>query len=123
MRKSLAAQLQGLDFDHPFTIDVNGDVQDVPNEWAPNVCHSETDDIEIDDPAWEGAIEGCTGQYSYTGHVMHSSEFIGGSLARYIIDTNDAGTVFAIVAVEVTPDDEDEEPEPAGWTIVRKNGA
>lgn len=118
MATPLGKDIQSLDFDHPFTIDADGNVHDAPGEFAPSVYHS--DDIEIDDAAWSGAIRGMTGQYGYAGHVMHPSEFIGDAIARELFENNDAGTVFAVVTVEVWPTDDDPGPDPAGWTIVRK---
>jgi len=140
----------------------DGTLSDAHGVYAPEVYHSETDDIEIDGVAgrrgetWE-ALYGYTGQYSYNGAVMHSSEFLGGGLADDILST--PGTYVVVVVnvepyvafphewsdsgvrcircgligngsdngsceshvrynVELTLDD-DEDPEPAGWAILR----
>jgi len=80
------------DFDHPFTVSDDGTLSDAHDVYAPEVYHSDTDDIEIDGIAgrtgkvWE-ALHGYTGQYSYNGAVMHASEFLGGALADDILAT------------------------------------
>ena len=161
---STHAELQAIaDFDHPFTVSDDGTLSDAHDVYAPEVYHSETDDIEIDGIAgrrgetWE-ALYGYTGQYSYNGAVMHSSEFLGGGLADDILST--PGTYVVVVvecesvvtyphewspsgarcvrtgcnvvgagpgdgSCESHPDydaelvDDDEDPEPAGWAILR----
>lgn len=42
---------------------------------------------------WE-LLTGFTGQYSYNGPAMHPSEYIGGGLARHILDTPGLYTVL-----------------------------
>ena len=103
------------DFDHPFTVAADGSLDHAEGTYAPDVFNSETNDIDIDGPAWE-ALTGYTGQYSYSGAVMHPSEYLGGRLAQDILAT--PGT-YVVVAVECYPTDGDPEPEPAGWAILR----
>lgn len=118
----LAEVMQRQDFDHVWYLDEYGSVADAPgNIWAPSVFNCDTNDVDIDGRGvWE-CVTGMTGQYSYHGAVMHASEYIGGGMAEevaHIADRGDGERVyFAVVAVEVYPDEEDEEPEPAGWTI------
>ena len=119
---TLATAIQTVDFDHPFMI-VDGLVADAPgNVYAPYVYHSETDDIDIEQLPGDGwqAIKGFTGQYSYHGSVMHPSEYIGDAIADHLREIADENreTVFVIVSVDVLPDDEDDDPEPAGWTVL-----
>lgn len=71
-----------------------------PVSYAPEVYHSETNDIEIQGDGWQ-ALTGYTGQYGYDGAVMHPSEYIGGTLADDILAT--AGT-YVVVAVECYPE-------------------
>lgn len=117
---SLRAQIQKQDFDHPFTIS-QGDVYAAPvGFYAPSVWHDETNDIDIDDHRNWTAITGFTGQYSYSGAVMHASEQVSRDIADHLAELaeDNPSTVFAIVTVEVHADEDDEDPEPAGWTIV-----
>lgn len=118
-----AEDLQRLmDFDHPVTVRANGTVTDaVEGVYAPEVYHVEGErhphDVEVQSDEWETFSVGYTGQQSYNGAVMHASEYIDGQLANDILD--EPGT-YVVVAVEVMPDDDDPEPMPAGWTILRR---
>lgn len=110
--------LQDLaDFDHVFEVDETGALHSVAGEYAPEVFHSETSDIEIMGGGWE-ALTGFTGQHGYRGAVLHSSEYVGGGLADHILAT--PGT-YVTVVVQVLPEDADgEEGEVAGWAVLRK---
>lgn len=59
---------------------------------------------------------GWSGQYCYSGPIMHASEYVGGALADHIRETD--GYWVAVVA-EVYPYDEDD-PEPAGWVLLHR---
>jgi hypothetical protein len=118
----LARRIDKLDFDHPFMIR-NGTVTDAPaNTYAPTVTHDADNDISIDQlpgNTWQ-AISGFTGQYSYNGAVMHSSEGVSDAIAEFLAEVaSDApGTVFAVVTVA---DDEDDDA--IGWTVVYRESA
>ena len=103
-----------IEFDQTFTIK-DGVILDSA-EYAPSVWHDDVNDVEIESQYWEAFSVGYTGQYGYKGAVMHASEQLSGKLERDIISTN--GT-YALVAVEVFPDEDDECPEPAGWMILK----
>jgi hypothetical protein len=98
-----------MDFDRVIRIDGAGRIEDVPGVWAPNLF-----DGELDDPAWEFASTGYTGQYGYNGPVMHDSESIGGRLE---LDILAHPGVYAAVAAYY--EDEDGETVVEGWAIVR----
>lgn len=100
------------EFDHPFTVGEGGSLADARDVYAPEVYHDPDGDIEIISDEWE-ALTGFTGQYSYNGAVMHASEYLGGGLARHVLDN--PGT-YVVVAVEVL----DDHDHPAGWAILRK---
>lgn len=103
--------LRNVEFDCPFRVGHSGTVyEDVPNVYAPEVYHSDTDDVEVADDRWE-PLTGYTGQYSYSGAVMHPSETLGGHLADDILTTPG---VYVLVVVEVLDEDE-----PAGWAVLR----
>ena len=104
------AELQTIaEFDHPFTVAIDGALLDAVGVYAPEVYHSETDDVEVSDPRWT-ALTGYTGQHAYSGAVMHASEYLGGGLARDILAT--PGT-YVVTSVGV------HDEEPAGWAVLR----
>ena len=78
------------------------------------------DDGQAGDPdlTWDWAewelLRGFTGQYGYNGPVMHSSEFIGGRLERYIREN--AGYYVAVI-IDGYPDDDESESVPVGWAV------
>jgi len=119
----LAQTIQAMEFEHVFTIHPDGTVTEPRDVWAPSVYHDEDTDITIDGADWH-AIRGLTGQYSYHGAVMHPSEYVGAGVAGVMwemaIDA-EATVTFALVVVDVLADDEDEDPEPAGWAIVYRD--
>lgn len=103
-----------FDFDSPFEVRANGTVTD-SGLLAPSVWHSESDDVQIDGSSWE-ALTGWTGQYGYSGAVMHASEQFEGGIRDHVLST--PGT-YVLVVVNVLPDEDDEDPEPAGWAVLR----
>lgn len=112
----MTATTLDVEFDHVFTVTHDGTVTDAPNVYAPSVWHDDTADIVIDGDGWE-ALTGYTGQYGYRGAVMHASEKFAGGIARDVLD--EPGT-YVLVVVEVLPDEDDEQPEPAGWAVLRR---
>lgn len=109
MPEQLEALQRIAEFDHVFTVTPAGTVVDGPGGiYAPEYYVDTTADELA--PDWE-ALTGYTGQHGYSGPHMHASEFIGGRLARDILETP---------VVAVLPDDEDEDPEPAGWAVLRQ---
>jgi len=87
------------------------------NMRAPECYHDEQTDINLcgAESLWT-PLTGYTGQDRYSGAVMHTSEFMGGRLEADILA--EPG-VYVMVVVEVLPDDENDEPEPAGWAVLR----
>src|SRR3954471_10532989 len=115
--KATEENLQKIaDFDHPFVVGVDGSLYDATSAFAPEVYHSETTDIEIMADGWE-ALSGFTGQYSYHGPVMHSSELLSGRIAKHILATPG---LYVVVAVEVMPENDEDHPAPAGWAVLRR---
>jgi hypothetical protein len=120
-----AEYIQRLEFETVFDLHPNGLVvfHDGPPH-APSVFHDEKHDVEIGgipgtrNDVWE-ALTGMTGQYSYNGAVMHSSEFIGSQIARRLQELAvDETQTFTVVTVEV----HDEPEDPAGWAILHYVG-
>ena len=85
-----------IEFDCPFTVDDEGNVSNAQGLYAPNLL-----DEKLDDPRWE-MLTGYSGQESYSGPVMHNSEYVGGQLERDILA--DPGT-YVVVAAYWTPED------------------
>lgn len=73
-------------------------------------------DIDLSLGAGWSLLTGWTGQYGYRGPIMHASEYIGGGLARYILETPG---YYCSVIVDGIPEDagEDVETESVGWAI------
>lgn len=113
-----------IDLDTVFTVTESGEIEpEPPGIYGPErVEHSETDDMLIDGIPhkecllWD-ALVGYTGQQGYRGPVMHQSEYIGGGLERDILAT--PGT-YVVCAVEVEPSEDEPDPFPAGWTVLRR---
>ncbi len=105
-----------MDFDHVIEVTEDGDIIDRPDIYAPNLY-----DGEVDDDAWT-LLDGYSGQYRYSGPIMHNSEFIGGAMARDILDT--PGVYVALVCYwpEEDADDEDIEDNIEGWAVATLRG-
>lgn len=113
-------RLRRVDFDVPFLVGRSGilhpDAGTTPP--VPTVYHDDDTDVSIEGDTWEIFSTGYTGQHAYNGAVMHASETLSGRLADDILTT--PGT-YVVVAVEVLPDDDDNDadPFPAGWAVLK----
>lgn len=117
MEPTLTHLSEIMEFDHVITVDHDGNVTDGPSWlYAPSLL-----DEELDSPQWT-MLTGWSGQYMYRGPVMHDSEFIGGKLAGYILET--PGHYVAIVASWSPTDTEDDTAEliTEGWAVARYCG-
>ena len=110
----LAADIDALEFDTVFRI-IDGEMVPCDNVWAPSVYHDDDDDVSIDGHDGWQCFTGLTGQYGYSGAVMHSSEYVGCCIAKYLAEYASEATdvVFALVVVN----DLDDMEYPAGWAI------
>lgn len=118
--KTLAEQINAIEFDHPFTLHPDGTITDPTGVHAPSVYHNDETDVEISDDGWR-ALTGMTGQDRYHGAVMHPSEYIGRGITEYLLElAADEPRTFVVTAVECWPTEDDPEPEPAGWVILMK---
>jgi len=95
-----------MEFDHVIRVHADGTVTDEPGVYAPDL-HDD------DEPIGWTLLDGYSGQYGYSGPIMHASEYIGGGLARDILAT--PGVYVALV--NYLSDDE----EPEGWAVARKD--
>lgn len=109
-----------VEFDSAFTVREGDDshIYDAPGVYAPTVY-----DEVIDSSDWAFFSYGYTGAYAgATSPVMHDSEFLGGNLARDILETPG---VYVMVVCYWTPDDdftEDDDTEDIaeGWAVLRR---
>jgi hypothetical protein len=109
-----------MEFDHVICVK-NGEITEPNGVCAPEVyCEScnngqilaghEQNMIEsVRRQGWS-LLTGWTGQFSYSGPIMHPSEFVGGALADHILE-NDG--LYVCVTVETLDNSEDA----AGWAI------
>lgn len=92
------------EFDHPFSVhpaDESGAVtitDGPPSLYAPSLI-----DGELDDDRW-AFVDGYSGQYSYGGPIMHDSEFLGGGMARDVLEQ--PGTYVLVAAQYLCTDEE-----------------
>ena len=93
-----------MEFDHVIRVTDAGAIQDGFGVYAPSLL-----DDELDDAEWT-LLTGYSGQHGYAGPIMHASEFIGGGMARDILET--PGVYVALVALYTT--DADGKPIPEG---------
>jgi hypothetical protein len=103
-----------MDIDHVVYIDSLGRVTDAEGMYGPEVIDSDgTLSLSSQRAGWT-VLDGYSGQYGYSGPVMHPSEYIGGSLARDIVNT--PGFYVALIVLD---DDEDEhgEHDIIGWIV------
>lgn len=109
--------LNGLvEFDAPFMVRPDGTIDThLPGIWAPEV-YWDDDGPEISSREPWAPVNGYSGQDRYAGPVMHASEYLGGGMARDVLA---APGIYVLVVVTCLPDDDDPEPEPAGWMLIR----
>ena len=141
-----------MGFDHPIRVNPDGTIDPDPRKthpgtpYAPESVMQTRHDGQVGDGDEETWIEsvraagweperGWTGQYGYSGPVMHASEYVGGSLEDHIRETPGLWVVVAVECLpdeDPDPDDEDHDPEdcetcerkdvgdyePAGWAIL-----
>jgi len=104
-----------MEFDHVIQVHPDGTVTE-PDIYAPELHDGEVS------PGWS-LLNGYSGQYGYSGPIMHPSEFIGGGMARDILA--EPGIYVALVAYR-TPEDTDDESGDSGddvdgWAVAQKD--
>jgi hypothetical protein len=95
-----------MEFDHVIEVHEGGHVTERDDIYPPELI-----DDEIMGDGWS-LLNGYSGQYGYRGPIMHSSEFIGGGMARDILAT--PGVYVALVAYSTDGD------EPDGWAVATR---
>lgn len=82
-----------MEFDHVITVGADGTVSDGPaGVYAPEVWSADSyaagREADIEDGQGWALMRGYTGQYASAGSPwMHASEYIGGRMARDILET------------------------------------
>lgn len=105
-----------VEFDSPFEVDGEGGVR---YRWELHVP-SYFDD-EIDGSDWETWSQGYTGQYGYSGPVMHNSEYLGGRMASDLLADPGTYVVTAATWTHIDEDNNDDEPYfVEGWVVLKK---
>lgn len=83
-------------------------------DYANDASVSDEDlDVSAKAQGWT-LLRGFTGQYSYSGPLMHESEYIGGGLADHILSHPG---FYVAVAVETLNADGELQDQPAGWAV------
>lgn len=102
-----------VEFNCPFRVHANGTVTPDHTFLAPESVYDE----KVEGP-WE-LLTGYSGQDSYSGPIMHPSEYIGGGLERDILATPG---VYVVLAAYSSPEEGEEEEEemPDGWAVARR---
>lgn len=110
-----------VEFGSPFRVHADSTVSHAYGESAPETLyHVETTDktpgadVEGLYDGWS-LMHGYTGQHGYSGAVMHTSEYLGGSIADDVLATPG---LYVLCPVEVVDDETGEQhDEPAGWVV------
>ena len=87
----------------------DGTISDVSGVHAPE--YDTEGGTDPADPAGWDMLRGYTGQWGYNGPVMHASEYVGGALARDILDT--PGTYTVVYVSDLA----DLDAGPYGWAV------
>ncbi len=111
---------EAMNFDSVIYSHGDGTISDV--EPGSSLYGPEVSTWEQEDGTWDGVdvagpwelLSGFSGQYGYSGLHTHASEYIGGGLARHILET--VGFYVAVVITPV-PLDEDDDVEPDSWAV------
>lgn len=104
-----------MEFDHVIEVRPDGAIVERPDIYAPSLH-----DSELDDQSW-ALLNGFSGQDRYAGPIMHSSEFIGGGMERFIREN--PGIYVALVSFCHDDDSPDADID-GGWAVAyRKGGA
>lgn len=103
-----------MEFDHVIQVHPDGSVTDAPaGIYAPNVYDGELEPGSI---GWT-LLDGYSGQDSYSGPIMHNSEYVGEgcTLERDILAQPGYYACVVCTWLKVTADDEDDMVE--GWAV------
>lgn len=100
-----------MEFDTVIRVNENGTVDVLRDMNTPDLY-----DGYLMGDGWE-LLNGFSGQYGYSGPIMHESEFIGGGIARYILST--PGLYVSLVSYYTPETEEDDNID--GWAVAYKS--
>lgn len=100
-----------MSFDRVIEVKEDGSIID-SKEYAPCLLGE-----WLDDSSWE-LMNGYSGQYCYSGPIMHPSEFIGGKMEEDIREN--PGIYVAVVSFCDSDECEEGCDEVDGWAVARK---
>lgn len=119
-----------MEFGHVIRVSSDGTVTDSPESPYMEASQTQGDDgrwhEETSLPDGWSLMRGYSGQHGYSGPYMHSSEYIGGGMARHILET--PGDYVALVVSTLCNYGEDTdcteesgcECEPDSWAVAFK---
>lgn len=116
-----------MEFDHVIRVREGGAIEHPTGVYAPEFSVGVDEDgqilaeyeaqmiADVQSQGW-ALLTGWSQQYSYSGPIMHASEFIGGALETHICETPG---LYCAVTVETDDDDN----EAAGWAVAFREDA
>jgi hypothetical protein len=104
-----------MDFDHVIEVMADGGIVHRSDLHAPEVSDDGGGQVFISPDSWS-LLDGYSGQQGYSGPVMHSSEFIGGSMERDILA--EPGVYVAVVVYDSTSQAEEGI---SGWAVAKQD--
>lgn len=118
-----------MEFGHLIRVNEDGSIdEDIHYVHTPEGIYVDTDEDgsilkehekdmveEQEREGWSFFTTGYSGQYLYSGPIMHPSEFIGGSLER---DIREQAGYYVSVVVDCMPENEHGEHDSAGWAVL-----
>lgn len=113
----------GIDTWVPFEVHEDGTVTRAPGLYGPESVEGRDDNDYSDLVPWV-PVSGFSGQHGYRGPVMHDSEYLGGGMLEYMLETPG---VYVCAPVWWDSDDRDPytgelEPYYEGWMLLRYEG-
>ena len=100
-----------MEFDYIIYSHGDGTISDVNpyvSLWGPDIFTIEREDGTWTEEDVEGPwslLTGFSGQHAYSGGHMHASEYIGGGLARHILETPGFYMAAVVVPIPLERDD------------------
>jgi hypothetical protein len=118
--RQLAETIQKMEFDHVFILHPDGTVTDAPpirGYWAPEVVNDPDGDVDMCGYHEWSCITGMTGQYGYSGAVMHPSEYVGDGVARVMAEMSAELPIAFCLTVVTDLDTREGDDNAVGWAI------
>lgn len=100
-----------MEFEHVIEVLPDGSIIDRNDLYAPDLLNG-----ELVDDTWS-LMDGWSGQYMYSGPVMHDSEYIGKRMEAWIRETPGVYVLVAAYYDDEDAEDEDAELIVEGWGV------